>query len=134
MVEVNDTEREALVSKPNTAVLGTLWTKGRVHQAPVWYFYKGGVFEIITGRGSQKHRNVLRSGRASLCIDERDGRFRSVTAEGPVQVRDVVTKDERYRLYLRYRGEEEARQITASDEESQMVMLVLTPERWFTFG
>jgi len=44
-----------------------------------------------------------------------------------------VTLDERYALWRHYRGEEEARRATAGSADN-MVMLVLTPERWMTYG
>jgi PPOX class probable F420-dependent enzyme len=132
--ETNQAQRDELLRKPHTAVLATQWTQGRVHQAPVWYLYEDGVFKIITGRGSQKHRNVQRSGRASICVDERDGRFAYVMAEGPVSVVDPVSFEQRFALHRHYRGEEGARRATQEGGHEQMIMLVLRPERWITWG
>jgi PPOX class probable F420-dependent enzyme len=124
------TERDAFLSEPRTAVLATLTRDGRTHAVPVWYLYEGGAIRIITGRDSAKHRNVVRTGRASLCVDERDGRFRYVTAEGPVTVRDSVTYEERLKLHTHYRGAEAAKKIVDRGGHEGMVELVLTPERW----
>src|SRR5258708_4218151 len=73
---VTPEERDAFLKQPWTAVLSTLDAKGRIHAVPVWYRWDGAAFRIITDRGSQKHRNIERGGRASLCVDERDGSFR----------------------------------------------------------
>ena len=123
-------ERDAFLSQPRTAVLTTVDAHGRAHAVPVWYRWDGGAFRIITDRGSQKHRNVQRTGRASLCVDERDGAFRYVTGEGPVEVLDPLTYDERLALHVHYRGPEAAKKVVDRGGHERMVLLVLTPERW----
>jgi PPOX class probable F420-dependent enzyme len=129
---MDQTERDAFLAVPHTAVLSTISKDGRIHSVPVWYLYKGGAFRIITGRGSAKHRNILRTGRATLCADEREGRIRYATAEGPVTVSDIVTFDERLALHTHYRGAEAARRIVEKDGHEEMVMLTLTPEGWIS--
>ncbi len=124
-------ERTAFVNRPMTAVFSTVDARGRPHAVPVWYAYRNGVFEIFTDRNSQKHRNVVATGRASLCIDERDGAYRHVTAEGPCSVQDPVTKEERLRLHLLYRSAEAARTIVDRGGHEKMVILRLKPERWY---
>jgi PPOX class probable F420-dependent enzyme len=131
---MDDAQRLELIGRPRTAVLATPWTKGRVHQAPVWYLFEDGVFKIITGRGSQKHRNVTRSGRATICADEREGRrFAYVMAEGPCRVVDAVTYEQRLALHRHYRGDEAARAVVDQGGHESMVLLILTPERWITW-
>ncbi|HLZ71260.1 MAG TPA: pyridoxamine 5'-phosphate oxidase family protein [Dehalococcoidia bacterium] len=127
-------KRDALIGTPHTAVLATQWTRGRVHTAPVWYLYEDGVFKIITERGSQKHRNAVRAGRATICVDERDGRFAYVMAEGPVRVVDPVSFEQRLALHRHYRGEEGAHRAVDGGGHEKMVMLVVTPERWIGWG
>ena len=132
--DATNAKRDELLRKPHTAVLATQWTRGRVHQAPVWYLYEDGAFKIITGRGSQKHRNVERNGRASICVDEREGRFAYVLAEGPVSVVDPVSFEQRFALHRHYRGEEGAHRAVDGGGHEKMVMLVLRPERWISWG
>ena len=127
---MDDAARSAFLDQPLTAVLSTLNRDGSIHAAPVWYWYAEGKLFIITGRGSQKHRNAVRSGRATLCIDQRDGGMRYLTAEGSVTVIDRVTRAERLALHTRYVGAERAARRTAGNEHEEMVQLVLTPERW----
>lgn len=126
---MDQTERDAFLRAPHTAVLATIDSRGRAHAVPVWYRWHEGAFRILTDRGSQKHRNVERTGRATLCIDERDSGFRYVTAEGSVTV-EPVTRDERLALHLVYRSPEQARQVVERGGHERMVCLVLTPERW----
>ena len=122
--------RAAFVSKPRTAVLATVDAKGRAHAVPVWYLFADGELMVLTDRGSQKHRNAARTGRATLCIDDRE-RFQTITAEGPVRVVDPVSYETRLRLHTHYRGEEAALKATADGAHKRMVALVLTPERWY---
>jgi PPOX class probable F420-dependent enzyme len=122
-------ERAAFLSAPRTGVLATVGRDGRVHAVPVWYSYDGADIRIITERGSVKHRNVVRTGRAALCIDDRDT-YHYVTAEGPVTVQDSVSYEERLALHTRYRGPEAARRIVDQGGHERMVTLVLRPERW----
>ena len=127
--------REAFVAKPNTAVIATVDATGRAHAVPVWYLWKDRAFWIITARDSAKHRHILNTGRASLCIDQREGGTKSVTAEGPVAIGDTVTKEFRLALHTHYVGAEEAhRRVDTSTAHEGMVMLTLAPERWLDYG
>ena len=129
-MSMNDADRDALLARPLTAVLATTWTHGRSHAVPVWFRYAAGVFSIITERGSQKHRNAVRAGRASLCVDEREGAYRYVMAEGPVEIVDPVSYEQRLALHIQYRGEAAARRIVDQGGHEKMVLLVLRPETW----
>jgi len=128
---MDPSQRDAFLRVPRTAVLSTIGNDGRIHAVPVWFRWDGSAFRIITGRGSAKHRNAIRSGRASLCVDERAGAVGYVTAEGAVQVEDTVTKEERLALHTLYRGAEAAQKVIDRGGHEGMVLLVLTPERWF---
>ncbi len=111
-------------------MLATVDRAGRAHAVPVWFTWDGEALRIVTGRDSAKHRNIERTGRATLCIDEREGRYGFVTAEGPVTVQDLTYED-RLALYTHYRGEESAKRVVDQGGHEQMVLLVLRPERWY---
>lgn len=123
-------ERDTFLREPHTAVLASERRDGRIHAVPVWYLYDGETFRVITERGSVKHRNVAATGWATLCVDERDGSFRYVSAECEVTVSDPVTPAERLALHTHYRGPERAREIVDRGGHERMVMLHLTPRRW----
>jgi PPOX class probable F420-dependent enzyme len=122
-------ERDAYLGQPRNAIVATTGADGRVHAVPVWFLYNDGVFAIITERGSVKHRNAARAGRAALCVD--DGRFAYVGAEGPVEVQDPVSYEERLALHDLYRGAEAAKGIVDHGGHERMVILRLRPDRWF---
>lgn len=131
---MDETARIAFLEQPLTAVLSTLNRDGSIHAVPVWYRYAEGKLFIITGRGSRKHRNAVRTGRATLCIDQRSDGIRYLTAEGTITVIDQVTRDDRLALHTRYVGAERAARRTAGDEHESMVQLVLTPLHWLGEG
>ena len=129
---MSEGERAAFVNRPLTAELATAWQDGRVHAVPVWYRFADGEFTILTERDSQKARNVARSGRATLCMDEREGAIRWLTVEGPARIEDPVSYDERLALHVIYRGEEGAHRVVDRGGHERMVKIVLTPERWLS--
>ena len=124
-------ERQGFVDRPLTAVFATVDRHGRPHAVPVWYLYRDGVFEVFTDSKSRKASNVRATGRAALCIDEREGGYRHITAEGPCEIEDSVTKEARFSLHRRYRSEEAARTIVDRGGHEKMVILRLRPERWY---
>ncbi|MEO8540685.1 MAG: pyridoxamine 5'-phosphate oxidase family protein [bacterium] len=123
-------QREAFVVRPLPATLGTVDARGRAHVVPVIYLYEGDEFLVITARGSQKVKNAIAAGRATLCIEERE-KMRYLSAEGPVRVVDPVSYETRLRLHTHYRGAEAALKSTSDGGHERMVALMITPERWY---
>lgn len=123
-------QRQAFVARPLPATLATVDAQGRAHVVPVIYLYEAGEFLVITDRDSAKTRNVARSGRATLCIDDRPA-FRYVTVEGPARIVDPITYETRLRLHTHYRGPEAALKATADGGHEHMVAVMITPERWY---
>ena len=124
-------ERDAFISRPNTAVLATLDAKGRAHAVPVWYLWTGEVFEMIGGKTSAKMRHIEATGRAALCIDSREGRIFHVTAEGPCVLGETATRAWRLKLHTHYRGAEAAARVVEDDAHLHQRFMTLTPERWY---
>ena len=124
-------ERSAFLSVPRTAVFATTGPGGRPHAVPVWFLWGDGVIRVLTERGSQKHRNAVRTGRAALCVEDREsGALSYLTAEGTVEVVDLVGPADRLALWTHYRGEEAARAMVSRGGHERMVMLVIRPDRW----
>lgn len=119
-------ERDEFLRGVRPAVLSTIGEDGRVHSVVVWYLWDGSVFRVLTDRGSVKERNVRRTGRATIVVHED---INYVSAEGAVEVRDPVSYEERLALWIRYSGEETARQVVTPGSSEKLVALVLTPER-----
>lgn len=111
---------------PLSAVFSTINAAGRVHSVLVWFIWNGETLTILTERGSVKHRNVERSGRATVVVHQN---VAYVSAEGPVEVRGV-SLELRRELWTRYAGPEVAAEMVTEDTTARMVALVLRPEHW----
>src|SRR4051794_11109615 len=114
-------QRAAFLAEPRIATLATVGTYGRLHAVPVWFRFVDDTFRIITERGSTKHRNAVRAGRAAICVD--DGRFSYVSAEGPVEIQDICSYEERLALHTAYRGPEAARKAVDAGGHERMVLI-----------
>lgn len=73
------------LSEYHLATLSTLGRGGRIHSVPVGITYRDGIVRVIGSRGSQKFRNVERTGRAS--VNTVDG-GRWISFEGPARIVD----------------------------------------------
>ncbi len=128
---MDNQQRDAFLRQPNTAVLATVDAKGRAHAVPVWYLWTGTLFEIIGGEASAKMRHIEATGRAALCVDQRQGTPFHVTAEGPCVLGGAATKEWRLKLHTHYRGEAAAKKVVAGDGHRGQRFMTLTPERWY---
>ncbi|MFD8968771.1 PPOX class F420-dependent oxidoreductase [Streptomyces sp. NPDC059568] len=93
-----------------TAKLSTVRADGSPHIAPVWFVLDGDDLVFNTGKETVKGRNLLREGRAALCVDDERPPFAFVVIQGraeideePEQLRAWAT-----RIAARYMGEERA--------------------------
>ena len=116
--------RDDFLQDVRPAVFSTIGAGGGVHSVLVWYMWDGSVLTVLTDRGSVKERNVRRTGRATIVVN---ADIDYVSAEGPVEIRDSVTFEERLALWTRYSGEEVARQTVTPGSSDKLVALVLTP-------
>ena len=65
LLNMSDRAHEFL-SRTQVCVLATTGPGNSPHAVPMWYRYRGGVITISTWRGSQKCRNVERTGKAMV--------------------------------------------------------------------
>jgi PPOX class probable F420-dependent enzyme len=71
----------------STGKLATVRADGRPHVTPVWFDVDDdGSVVFNTGADTVKGKNLLREGRAALCVDEALPPFSFVTIEGPVEI------------------------------------------------
>ncbi|WP_329459641.1 PPOX class F420-dependent oxidoreductase [Streptomyces sp. NBC_01497] len=109
---MNEDEWRSFLSEgARTGKLSTVGADGGPHVAPVWFLVEGGDLVFNTGKETVKGRNLLREGRAALCVDDEREPFAFVVVRGPVtiseeprELRDVAT-----RVAARYMGAERAR-------------------------
>jgi PPOX class probable F420-dependent enzyme len=124
-------EMEALLARPLIAAIATAGPRGP-HVAPVWFEYDGGIITVLTGRGSQKERNVRRDARVGFTVFHGN---RAVIVNGAATVEALPDDTTLERLAVHYLGEEGARAYRATrTAEAESVALRITPAHWMAYG
>ena len=81
--------RQFIRSRARPGLLATVRADGRAHVAPVWIdLDEDGSIVFTTGAETVKGRNLRRTKRAAMCIDDDQPPFSFVTLEGPVTIDD----------------------------------------------
>jgi hypothetical protein len=91
----------------HTGQLATVRDDGRPHVAPIWYDVDDdGAVMFNTGERTVKGRNLIRDGRAALCVDDERPPFSFVTIEGTVEIISDLIEVRRWaaRIGGRYMG------------------------------
>jgi PPOX class probable F420-dependent enzyme len=88
---MDEAEWQAFVSAgTRTGKLATVRADGRSHVVPIWFVLDDGDVVFNTGAETVKGRNLRRTGRAALCVDDERPPFAYVMIEGPVTLSDDV--------------------------------------------
>jgi PPOX class probable F420-dependent enzyme len=82
----DDQRRAFLLEGTRTGVLATVRADGRPHAAPIWFTLDGDDVMFTTGAPTVKGRNLRRTGRALLVVDESTPPFDFVTIEGRAEI------------------------------------------------
>jgi PPOX class probable F420-dependent enzyme len=126
-------DREQFLQQAHLAVLATLGPGYRLHAMPVWYLYEDGMFIILTGRGSQKHRNIERHKDVTLVIDRRDLPYYAVMVQGSATIGPAPSQALRLRMAVRYLGEERGTAYNARRLDADSVMIQVRPEKFVEY-
>lgn len=119
----------AFLDEPRFGVLATINADGSPQQTVMWYQVRGDTVMMNTKRGRKKDRNLLRDGRASLCIE--DGQ-RYVTLDGAITMIEdqEIAQADIAALARRYESPEDAERIIHNDFRPQeRVSLILNVSR-----
>ena len=129
---MSDEERRAFLSAgTRTGVLSTVRKDGTPHAAPIWFVLDGDDIVFTTGRDTVKGRNLLRTGVATLTVDEATPPFSFVTVTGRVEISDDLGEMLVWatRLGGRYMGAEDAEAFGRRNAVPEELLVRLTPER-----
>jgi PPOX class probable F420-dependent enzyme len=122
-----------LSSEPaRPGVLATVRADGRPHVAPVWFdIDDDGSLVFNTGERTVKGRNLARTGRASLCVDDDRPPFSFVVVEGPVEISTDVAEVRRWatRIGGRYMGAQRAEEYGERNGVAGELVVRLRPEQ-----
>ena len=125
-------EQRAFLSDPvRPGILATVRPDGRPHAAPIWYDLDGESVVFTTGSETVKGRNLVASGRASLCVQDDRPPFSFVTLEGRVELSDDLGEVRRWaaRIGGRYMGTDRADEYGARNGVPGELLARLTVER-----
>jgi PPOX class probable F420-dependent enzyme len=116
------------------AVLATANPDGTIQQSVMWYLLEGDTIVMNTAKGRVKFRNMDRSNRISLCVEEG---LRYVTLTGKVSFNDdqEVAQADIQRIGRRYDTEEEVREAHETNwKHQQRVTLTMPIDHVVTHG
>jgi PPOX class probable F420-dependent enzyme len=108
---MTETEWKQFITQgTRTGKLATTRKDGRPHVVPIWFVLDGDELVFNTGESTVKGRSLVRTGQASLCVDDETPPFSFVTISGPVTIstdpRELL--DSATRIAARYMGEQRA--------------------------
>src|ERR1700736_2974292 len=102
--------RDFVTTGTRTGKLATTRRDGRPHVVPIWFVLDGDELVFNTGASTVKGRSLLRTGQASLCVDDERPPFSFVTISGPVSISENLEEMLPWstRIAARYMGEDVA--------------------------
>jgi PPOX class probable F420-dependent enzyme len=111
-----------LLERPLLAVLATRRADGELLLSPVWHRWRGGGFDVVTGRDDVKARHLRADPRASIVVCEHERPYRGIEvrsravleAAGPEVVRDIA---------VRYLGVEEGEKYVSEGYDDTLIRL-----------
>ncbi|WP_375483835.1 PPOX class F420-dependent oxidoreductase [uncultured Jatrophihabitans sp.] len=127
----DDERRTFLTEGTRTGVLSTVRKDGTPHAAPIWFVLDGDDIVFTTGRDTVKGRNLVRTGVATLTVDEAAPPFSFVTVTGRVEISGDLGEMLVWttRLGGRYMGAENAEAFGRRNAVPEEMLVRLTPER-----
>ena len=125
-------EAESFLRSPvRPGILATVRADGRSHAAPVWFDVDDDESIVFnTGEDTVKGRNLRRSGRASICVQDDQPPFSFVTVEGPVTFVDDLdlVRSWAARIGGRYMGADRAEELGERNGVPGELLVRLAPE------
>jgi PPOX class probable F420-dependent enzyme len=129
---MTDEERRAfLMDGTRTGILATVRRDGRPHAAPVWFTLDGDDLVFTTGESTVKGRNLRRSGRALIVVDESMPPYDFVTVEGRVEISEDLDELLHWATVLggRYMGPDRAEEFGRRNAVRGELLVRLRPEK-----
>jgi PPOX class probable F420-dependent enzyme len=111
VAKMTETEWKQFITQgTRTGKLATTRKDGRPHVVPIWFVLDGDELVFNTGESTVKGRSLVRTGQASLCVDDETPPFSFVTISGPVTISTDPGEllDSATRIAARYMGEQRA--------------------------
>lgn len=128
---LTDAVHRFLTEPVRPAVLATVRADGRAHAVPVWYAVDDdGTIVFNTGDSTVKGRNLARTGRAAISVQDPAPPYSFVSIEGPVTLIDDLEEVRAWagRIGGRYMGAERADEFGDRNGVPGELLVRLAPE------
>jgi PPOX class probable F420-dependent enzyme len=127
----NQEIKDFMLDAPRTGHVATVRADGRPHVAPVWLTVDGDDVVFATASASVKGRNILRSGFASVSVDDSAPPFSYVVVEGPVTIVDDMNQVRHWAraIAARYMSDAWAKAYVEHDGFPDDIICRLTPSQ-----
>lgn len=129
----HEDRRSFLAGGTRTGHLATVREDGRPHVAPVWFVVDGDDIVFMTGADTVKGRNLRRTGRAAMSVDDPTPPYAFVHVTGTVELTDCgddLDTAWSYGLAIsaRYMGDDVAEQYARRNTVAGELLVRLTPQ------
>jgi PPOX class probable F420-dependent enzyme len=111
--QMSEDEWRAFITKGcRTGKLSTVRADGSPHIAPMWFVLDGAAVVFTTDKETVKARNLLRDGRAELCVDDEQPPYSFVVLRGRTEISEAPGPLLTFATSIaaRYMGEDRARE------------------------
>ena len=112
-----------LLEQPLLAVLGTIRRTGSVMLSPVWYEWRDGGFNVVTGHDDGKARHLRRDPRASIVVCEQVPPYAGLEVRARAQLRPVDDPAMVARIAARYLGPEAGGRYAESGQDDLLIRI-----------
>lgn len=133
MPKMSREEMRAFISEgTRTGHLATTREDGRPHVAPIWFVMDGNDIIFTTFHTSVKGRNLKRTGRAMLSVDEATPPYAFVVVEGTVTIDADPAASRRWAGVMggRYMGPNRAEEFARRNGVEGEWVVRLAPTHW----
>jgi PPOX class probable F420-dependent enzyme len=111
-----------LLDQPLVAVLATHRADGTVLLSPVWHRWREGGFDVVTGHGDTKVRQLRRDPRANIVVYEHVPPYRGIEVRGEARLEEAAGDAVRH-IAARYLGERDGAAYADSAGDDTLIRL-----------
>lgn len=134
MPPLTQEEVETFLCQPLIARLGTMNEDGTIHIAPVIFKYEAGEFIIGTQNANRRIRNIKRTPKVTLLIDDPTPPFKAVLIYGKAELDYDNVIQKRTAIFEKYNPKEQAVQMAEGlCAKWTSVIIRIKPDRMISF-
>ena len=125
-------EMQAILSKPNNAIVGVNRPEGGPQLTPVWFHWDGTSFSFSTTKDRVKYLNIKRDPSISLIVDDLEA-HKYITAYGRAEIVEDNGGELSRPIIQKYlSGDRLESMVKMVDDDPNRVVVVLRPDKIVT--